>query len=412
MAIKVKLLWPLLSGLLVLTLLASACATAPAASPTAAPAAKPAAPAAAPAKDKTPVLIGISHDVTGYNADAGRAERDAAILAIEEWNAKGGVNGGREIKYVFRDNAGDPAKATAIAKELVGQKITAFFGGTSSTVGIPETKVLTPERIPYVGGAASIPMFEKASDDKWYYFSACTANPQLADAALADMVKQGYKRIAFFYSNVAWPQDMVKVQKQLIAEKYGSQIQVVGEMAVDNNATDLTAEVMKLRDLKADAVNAILFAANAKAYYRAAADIGWRPVAPSYNYWALMESVYLTSDKTLLWGTRAYSNYSDEKPAFADKKKQFMTKFGYEPVGHFAFAYDGVSLLLKAIDAAGTDGPAIRDYLATKSKGQQIVSGKPSALADFTQESYHSLIRGEDFAMVNINEKGEKVWQK
>ena len=50
-----------------------------------------------PSANAAPILIGIGEDVTGYNADAGRAERDASILCTEEWNAKGGINGQKTI---------------------------------------------------------------------------------------------------------------------------------------------------------------------------------------------------------------------------------------------------------------------------------------------------------------------------
>lgn len=70
-----------------------------------------------PAVAASPISIGIVEDVTGYNADAGRAERDGAILCIEEWNARGGING-RKIEYVFRDNGVTPPRRLRSLKSL------------------------------------------------------------------------------------------------------------------------------------------------------------------------------------------------------------------------------------------------------------------------------------------------------
>ncbi len=271
---------------------------------TAAPPTATATTTALPTATSTPakkILIGITEDASAFNADAGKAQRDAATLAIEEWNAKGGIKG-TKIEYVIRDNAGDPTKATTIAKEFINMGITAAVMGTSSTVAIPEAKLFTEQRIPQVGGAASLEVYTEASDGKWYYFSACSANPVLAEVTLPHMAKKGYKRIAFFISNVAWPQDLRNQSKDLITKVYGPQygLQTVADIAVDVNATDVTTEVVKLKDAKPDAVSAILYPVNINAYFSALNKLGWTPPPPSYDYWALMESVYMAGEKKVL----------------------------------------------------------------------------------------------------------------
>lgn len=369
------------------------------------------APAPTPKKKKKPILIGISEDITGFNADAGRAERDAIIMAIKEWNKRGGIDG-RKIKYIVRDNAGDPTKARTIAKEYVRKDITAFFGGTSSTVGIPENKVMAKNQIPSLGGAASTKNFVEGPDGKWYYFSLCSANPVLAKVSLPFFAEKGYKKIAYIISAAAWPKNLRDISKKRLKEYYGPKygMEVVADMEVDVEAEDITTQVSKLKKIDPDAIQAIFYPKNAKAYYRAAVTLDWLPVPPTTQYWALMESVYLTAEPETLWGTVCYSNYHEEKKKFVEKKEKFMDMFGYEPVGHFAFAYDGANILFKAIDEVGTEGPAIRDWLETKAKGTPIICGVPGATADFTKETWHSLMTAEDFAFVRINKKGEKEW--
>jgi ABC-type branched-subunit amino acid transport system substrate-binding protein len=156
------------------------------------------------AADEKAILIGISQDMTGYNADLGRAERDGIIMAIEEWNEKGGVRG-RKIEYTVRDNGADPIKATSIAKEFVAKGIFAFMGGTSSTVGIPENKVMAENQTLSLGGAGAVANFIKSSDGKWWYFNLCTAVPEQALVPLVFFSNKGYKKLAYIISGAAWP---------------------------------------------------------------------------------------------------------------------------------------------------------------------------------------------------------------
>ena len=62
---------------------------------------------------KKPILIGITSDASGNFADSGTAERRGILMAIDEFNAKGGVLG-RKIEYKHEDTETDPSTAALI----------------------------------------------------------------------------------------------------------------------------------------------------------------------------------------------------------------------------------------------------------------------------------------------------------
>lgn len=361
-----------------------------------------------------PILIGIAQDVTGFNADAGRAIRDAAILKIEEWNAKGGVNG-RMIEYVFRDSGGDAAKATTVAREMVALGVDAVIGGTSSTDAMPEAQVFGPEQIPHIMDSAALILLEAGMgpDGKSYAFTMCGSNMQVGGAPMADMAAQGYKKIVTVASNVTWPLDLQQVARDAFAEKYTPEygMEIVYEAAVDVKAINLVPEVAKIREMDADAILAIMYPANYKAWFLALAELDWRPPPVTYSYWVLLESVYRSSDPALFWGGRAILNVQPTKEEFIRLKGKMMARFGYEPVGHSAFSYDSTELLLRAMEAVGTDGAAVRDYLENNSAGMPLVTARPGAVSNFTLEKEHSLFVAEDYAFASIDETGKLVWE-
>ena len=75
-----------------------------------------------------PIKFGISTDFTGPNAEAGKFTYQGVTLAIEEANAKGGING-RKIAHIVLDDASDPAKGVSNAKRLIElEKVPAIIG--------------------------------------------------------------------------------------------------------------------------------------------------------------------------------------------------------------------------------------------------------------------------------------------
>ena len=89
------------------------------------------------AQAKKPIVIGLTCDATGTFADSGQAERRGMILAIEEFNAKGGVLG-RPIEHKWEDTETDASVAVRKAQRLIERdKIDFMMGALSSGVAAP-----------------------------------------------------------------------------------------------------------------------------------------------------------------------------------------------------------------------------------------------------------------------------------
>src|SRR5437763_2068444 len=63
---------------------------------------------AAGAGEKKPLVIGITTDASGQYANSGESERRGILMAIQKFNAKGGVLG-RPIKFIHLDTETTPA---------------------------------------------------------------------------------------------------------------------------------------------------------------------------------------------------------------------------------------------------------------------------------------------------------------
>jgi len=82
-----------------------------------------------------PVRIGFLAGISGRVADLGVAGRNGAMLAVEQINSRGGVNG-RQLELMIRDDEQNPATAKKAVSELVDRKIELIIGPMTSSIAM------------------------------------------------------------------------------------------------------------------------------------------------------------------------------------------------------------------------------------------------------------------------------------
>ena len=77
---------------------------------------------------RPPIRVGILHSLTGPMAISETSMVDAEVLALEEINASGGLNG-RRVEWVVADGRSDPATFAREAERLIStEKVSVIFG--------------------------------------------------------------------------------------------------------------------------------------------------------------------------------------------------------------------------------------------------------------------------------------------
>src|SRR5450755_2431175 len=88
-----------------------------------------------PALAADDIKLGGIYSIEGVFSAIGVPERDAALLAVEQWNQAGGI-GGKHVTMTIYDDGGDQAKAVQLANRLIFQdKVSAAFGPTITPTG-------------------------------------------------------------------------------------------------------------------------------------------------------------------------------------------------------------------------------------------------------------------------------------
>ena len=95
--------------------------------------------------------------LTGGQAKIGTDMVRGTEIAIEEWNARGGVLG-RKIALLKGDDEASPKQATSVARDMVDQGIVGVIGHFNSGCTIPASEVYNEAHIICITPSATNPM--------------------------------------------------------------------------------------------------------------------------------------------------------------------------------------------------------------------------------------------------------------
>jgi branched-chain amino acid transport system substrate-binding protein len=207
-------------------------------------------PAAAPAAPTgKPIKIGAILAVTGGASNLGAPEARTLELLVEQQNAKGGVNG-RPLQLLLRDSASTPEKAVSFAKQLIDEEqVVAIIGPSTSGETMQIKAIAEQGQTLLLSCAAAEAIVNPLA--RWV-FKVAPKDADAVDVIFARMKAHGTTRIGVLSSNTGFG----KAGKDQIEKRAAAAgITVAVSEVYDKAATDLTAEVTKL---KAAGVQAVL----------------------------------------------------------------------------------------------------------------------------------------------------------
>jgi branched-chain amino acid transport system substrate-binding protein len=150
-----------------------------------------------------PIMIGILTDLTGFTPWAVNA-RDGMMLAAEEINAAGGVDG-RMIELVVEDSANDADAGTSGYERLAEQGVVAIGGIISSTVGGTISPLAEELQIPTFLIKSGTEMALTA-DSRFMFRTCLPAAPMTAPPVIQYVQEQGLTNVGVIVADYPWGQ--------------------------------------------------------------------------------------------------------------------------------------------------------------------------------------------------------------
>lgn len=264
----------------------------------------------------TEILIGQWGPQTGPAAPWGAVARGTDLLC-KIVNEEGGING-RKFKYFLRDDAYQPAKTKAIAKEFVEDiGVFAIIGGVGVATGMTARDYLMENQVfwfaPVTGVYEWIRPFQK------YLFAVY---PLYDDEAynLTDYLyeKLGLKKIAMFYQNDDYGKQGVMGVERYLKDK---NINLVAKVSAEVTDRDLSTHALKLKDSGAQVVIMWAMPTHAALILGETAKIGFKPQWATSN--TLSDAALMMQITKGLWAGMIHSNFVE----LPDSNLPLMVKY-------------------------------------------------------------------------------------
>lgn len=313
------------------------------------------------------IKIGGLLETSGFVASLGQPGLDGAMLAVEQVNAAGGING-RKVQFINVNSESDNTKTVSGAKRLIDQeKVVAIVGPMSSGSSFAVVDTIEKAKVPMIANGASRGIVLPPEQKKFSFLAPLT-DVVVQTAMLKDMQAKGIKKIAILNSDVAFGTSGRDSLEKLAGE-YG--VQIVGKETFGNSDTDISPQLTKIRG--SDAQATVVWAtgpglAISTKNHRALGiktPLYLAHSANDFNYLRLAgdsaNGVLLPSSK--LYVTSSLPATDPQKPVVERFVRDFEKKYGKLPATFAGNGYDAAMLLMEAIRKAGTEPVAVRDAI-------------------------------------------------
>jgi branched-chain amino acid transport system substrate-binding protein len=309
------------------------------------------------------IKVAILAPLSGPVPTFGVSTRDGALLAIEEWNAKGGVLG-KQIEAVVADSQCTADPAVNAANKVIDQdKVKYIVGEVCSKASIPVSEIAEAKGIVQISPTSTNPAVTvdpNTGKTKQYIFRACFIDPFQGLVMAKFALGQGKKTAFIMYDKGNdYVLGLAEAFEKSFTEGGGT---IVGKEAYTSQDTDFSAILTKVADSKAD----VLFLPD---YYNIVNLVGAQAKERGVTAILMGGDGWDSSDLDLAAADGGFfsNHYSaeDTRPIVQDFVKRYEAKYGSKPDALATLAYDATNLLLAAIEKAGADDPAVvKDALA------------------------------------------------
>jgi branched-chain amino acid transport system substrate-binding protein len=346
--------------------------------------------------------LGVDLSLTGGTDDYGRAARMGAELAVKEYNDKGGYKG-QKVEMVLYDDETKPAKGVENVTRLITRdKVFALVGPVNSGVALAIIDIAQKNQMPLMDTIATAEqIIERYKDTPKSYIFRVSLNDGIQTSFMIDyIVERHYQRIGLMHDSTGWGQSGRDTALRLLQQ---ANLKVsAGPEVFDQNDTDMTAQLTKMKEAKVDFIISYSLAPAGVQIAKSMQKIGLQ--VPWTSTWALIAPNFLKlGGKDTVEGVMAVTSYTPDhsanaKALHAKVDQEFKDQGGdFHPVAT-AQTYDGTRLLLRALDKVGPDPQKIRDALEEIDDfAEAVTKMKPHP---FTHENHESLDRQSGFLAV------------
>jgi branched-chain amino acid transport system substrate-binding protein len=323
-----------------------------------------------PVKAADEMAVGAVTPLTGKLSVYGDGFQKAMLLALDEVNAAGGING-KPMKIVFEDNnSTSKGSVSAIQKLITVDKFPVIFGPAASSNFLAVCPIAQQNETILIGAESAAESISKCGS---YVFRVFPSD-LLQGKGVAELAEYlNYKEVVLTYINNDWGVGLAGVFKENFLKSGGK---LIDEFAYDEGKTDYRSEILRIKKDSPKAVVNLTYikegATMLKQAYESKVEVQWLMGSAAKSP-KLVELAGVAAEGVI--GT--YPTFSQDTSQYRAFKEGWDKKYPGQKTPIFGeYNYDMVKLTAEALkQAKSMSSSDIRSALMEASKGYVGVTG-------------------------------------
>lgn len=312
------------------------------------------------AADSHPIIIGIDAPLSGAGASGAKPEVQGALLAVAEYNARGGYHG-RKVKVNVLDDRSDPQTGLAVVQKLVNQNhAVSIVGSFYSAVAVAMNPLIQQSKVPYISDCSVDACTAPPAGGGTNYMFRCAFGQTAQVLSMVRYLKRPDVKAGIIYELSGFG---IPAQQTTVKRAAAVHVSITDSEGVNVGALQMISELSKLRASGANTLVAWMLPPGLINLEKNLQTLNWHPtVISSY---AATNPGFLTSAGSLANGMLVANAYTPggSKAARAFEAR-YVKKYGPNPWPIIsALYYDGTRLMLEALTKVGPNPQKIRDEL-------------------------------------------------
>ena len=306
------------------------------------------------------IQIGFQAPLSGEVSQYGIRFRHSGIMALEEFNRSGKLQGAT-VAIQYEDTQADPRQATTVAQKFADNaEMVGVLGDFSSSASMASAQIYARVGMPQLTPTASHPDYTKIS--KWQFRNQFTQAFE-APYEARWLMGMGLKKIAIITIQNDWGLSVNTNFTETVKKEGG---EIVANELFNPGTREFRTILTKIARARPDALFMGTFYEDGAAVLQQKAQLGLR--FPVFGGVPLSEPKLLELAGPAAEGLRMTTQFlpDDPDPRVSTFVREYTRRTNSEPNGFSALAYDAVNIMLAAIVKVGPSvtREQLRDALA------------------------------------------------
>lgn len=316
---------------------------------------------------KPEIKAGVLITFTGGLGQFGEAMANGAILAADEINKAGGINGST-ITLIIEDTGTDPAKAAEAAKKLIDvDGVQVIIGAVSSTETLAVAPIAERSKVVLISPSSTAPSITDAGE---YIFRVVGSDNLQGEAITRLATAKNYTKAATLVENNDYGIGLENVFRSNFKGN------IVAGVRYEKGKGDYRTELDAIKNANPQVIIYVGYPAEASTILQQARSLGLEAkwiAAEGIADPVMFENAEVAGQMEGMLLTRPTS--PEQNPEYRNFVKLYRDAYGKEPGIYSDTEYDAVMLAALAIREAGNNGEKIKNALPEVSITYKAVTG-------------------------------------